>query len=341
MVNSKERVKNTLHLVLDDPVPTAFHNSAVVAEISGLSYDEFFRSGREMAKAHIRSQQRFGYDAIIVDSGTSCSAETLGCTAHYADKVYPVTKTPVLKRLEDIHSLSLPDPNTSYPACEMITCIQLLRENFGNEVAVIATGDQGPFTLAALLFGLDNWLLAVKIRQQEEILHQILDFCVRYTTSYALALHEAGADVVRFGDSFGGTQVVSPDMYYEWTYPYEKKLIDALKPNDFPTSIHICGNATPILEGMIATGANMIEVDELSDFQKACETCAGRVALLGPVSPANMVFNSPADVKAEAIRAIRIARQSGTALILGAGCSMAGDTPFENIDAVIEAARNF
>ena len=85
----------------------------------------------------------------------------------------------------------------------------------------------------------------------------------------------------------------------------------------------------------------MIEVDELTDFRKACETCAGRVALLGPVSPANMVFKTPAEVKSEAARALSIARRSGTALILGAGCSMAGDTPFENIDAVIEAARTF
>ncbi len=52
-----------------------------------------------------------------------------------------------------------------------------------------------------------------------------------------------------------------------------------------------------------------------------------------------MVFKTSVEVKEEARRAIFIACQAGTSLILGAGCSMAGDTPHENIDAVIEAAR--
>ena len=163
MSESKKRVLDTLQLIQTDTAPTAFHNSAVVAEISGLTYDQFFRNGLAMAEAHIEAFQRFGYEAIIVDSGTHCSAETLGCGAYYADKVYPVTTTPILKRLEDIRELKLPDPNVTFPASEMIACIRMLRQHLGDEVAIIATGDQGPFTLAALLYGLDNWLLAVTV----------------------------------------------------------------------------------------------------------------------------------------------------------------------------------
>ncbi len=334
-----QRVVAAVSLQEPDRIPTAFHNSAVVAEISGLPYDEFFRNGAVMAEAHVRARELFQYDGIIVDSGTHCSAETLGCGAHYSDKKYPLTTTPVLQRLEDIDRLEMPDPESTYPACEMIACIGLLRQRYPDEVALIATGDQGPFTLAALLFGMEKWLLAVKDQHQPEIMHKVLDYACRYTTIYARALRRAGADIVRFGDSFGGTQVVSPHTYYQWTYPYEKQLIQALQLDGFPTSIHICGDATPILEGMINTGVNMIEVDEKTDFKAACEACAGRVALLGPVSPAHMVFQSVQEVKEEALQAIEIARSARTSLVLGAGCSMAGDTPFANIDAVVEAAR--
>ena len=83
----------------------------------------------------------------------------------------------------------------------------------------------------------------------------------------------------------------------------------------------------------------MIEVDELSDFAQTCQACTGRASVLGPVSPSNMVFKGYDEVKAEASRAIKIAREAKTCLILGAGCSMAGNTPFASIDAVIDAAR--
>src|SRR4030067_602642 len=98
----RDRILATVNLQAPDRVPTAFHHAAVVAEISGLPYESFFKSGEAMAAAHIQARERFGYDGIIVDSGTHCSAETLGCGAVYSDKKYPVTSTPVLRRLEDI-----------------------------------------------------------------------------------------------------------------------------------------------------------------------------------------------------------------------------------------------
>jgi MtaA/CmuA family methyltransferase len=340
-LTARQRVLNTINGQAIDRVATAFHNSAVVAQLTGLPYDEFFRNGEAMANGHYLAFQLFQYDAIIVDSGTHCSAETLGCKTHYSADKYPLTTTPVLHQLEDIRSLPMPDPRVTYPACEMIECIRRLRSLCGEEAAVIATGDQGPFTLAALLLGMENWLLAVQDLIQPDLIHEVLNFACRYTISYALALRSAGADVVRFGDSFGGTELVSPRMYDQWTYPYERQLIQALKPHGFPTSIHICGNATPILERMIATGADMIEVDEKTNFEDACRVCSSHTALLGPVSPAHMVFRTADEVKEEARQAVETARQHGTFLLLGAGCSMAGDTPQASIRAVIEAAHEF
>jgi uroporphyrinogen-III decarboxylase len=90
---------------------------------------------------------------------------------------------------------------------------------------------------------------------------------------------------------------------------------------------------------MVGTGANMIEVDELSDFGQTCLACSGRASVLGLVSPSNMVFKGYKEINLEASRAIETARRAKTCLTLGAGCSMAGNTPFESIDAVIAAAR--
>ena len=51
----KKRLLAAVKLDFQEYVPTAFHNSAVVAELSGLPYHVYFRSGEAMAEAHIKS----------------------------------------------------------------------------------------------------------------------------------------------------------------------------------------------------------------------------------------------------------------------------------------------
>lgn len=62
------------------------------------------------------------------------------------------------------------------------------------------------------------------------------------------------------------------------------------------------------------------------------------MCILGPINTTVMHHGSPEDVKKLAFEAIEIAgKDSG--FILGPGCALAGDTPLENIEALIEAAR--
>ena len=78
MASSRRRVLDTLQFVQTRPVPTAFHNSAVVAEISGLPYEQFFRSGSAMARAHLQAQARFGYDDTLDAFGVHGAGGTIG-----------------------------------------------------------------------------------------------------------------------------------------------------------------------------------------------------------------------------------------------------------------------
>ena len=106
-------------------------------------------------------------------------------------------------------------------------------------------------------------------------------------------------------------------------------------------SYHICGNATPIIAGMVESGAQMLEVDQKAD-QLTCKTAAkGRATLVGPVDPSGVLAKgTPEEVTDKCREAIQTLGGGG-GFILGPGCAMPSTTPDENIDAMIEAARSF
>lgn len=106
-------------------------------------------------------------------------------------------------------------------------------------------------------------------------------------------------------------------------------------------SYHICGNATPIIAGMVESGAQMLEVDQKAD-QLTCKTAAkGRATLVGPVDPSGVLAKgTPEEVTDKCREAIQTLGGGG-GFILGPGYAMPSTTPDENIDAMIEAARSF
>lgn len=106
-------------------------------------------------------------------------------------------------------------------------------------------------------------------------------------------------------------------------------------------SYHICGNATPIIEDMVESGAQMLEVDQRAD-QLTCKTAAkGRATLVGPVDPSGVLARGTPEEVTDKCREPIQNLGGGGEFILGPGYAMPPTTPDENIDAMIEAARRF
>jgi uroporphyrinogen-III decarboxylase len=55
--------------------------------------------------------------------------------------------------------------------------------------------------------------------------------------------------------------VCSPGTYREYALPYERRLIRRLRAAGVPVALHICGDATRTADDMVATGADVLELD--------------------------------------------------------------------------------
>ena len=337
-----ERVMRTLALEIPDRVPVDLHNFLVTARrMQPASYADYFRDGEAMAEGQIESWRRFGHDVLIVENGTAALAAACGVEVTFMDESAPVAVEPVIRSLDEVGELDLPDPYRDPLLSELLKATRIVVEQIGDKAFIMGRADQGPFSLACELRGMDNFMMDLALEEQPEKIHRLLDFCRRVTTSYALAQMDQGAHCTSIGESPSGPDLISPALYRKYAYPHVKRLMDDLKAKNIPVAYHICGNATPIVADMVETGAAIVEIDQKADMRTCKAAAAGKTTLLGPVDPSGVLANGTPELVREKCReAIEILGPGG-GFILGPGCAMPGTTPDENIDVLVECAREY
>ena len=155
----------------------------------------------------------------------------------------------------------------------------------------------------------------------------MLEPCIAHASAYAIALAEAGADMLSTGDSPAG--MIGPDLYREFALPAERRVFETIHAScDVPASLHICGDARHILAAMATSGADVLEIDHLVSLADACRVVPADVALWGNLDPVGVLRSgTPEAVKAAAAKAVATVRSHGRMrFVLSTGCTLAADT---------------
>ena len=341
-MNSIERTLRTLTFQPVDRVPVDLHNFMVTPRFLGVTdYAEFFRDGEAMAEAQIKAWERYGHDVVMVENGTAALAEACGVQVEYLKDSAPVAKTPAISSLDEVDKLEVPDPYKDPLLSELLKTTRIVVEEIGDRVFVMGRADQGPFSLACEIRGMSAFLLDLALGKKLDKIHQLLDFCRSVSERYVIAQIEQGAHATSIGDSPSGPDVISPKYYREFAYPYVKDLVCNIKKKDIILAYHICGNSTPIIEDMVSTGSAILEIDQKADQQASKAAAAGKATLLGPIDPSEVMANGTPELVMEKCNEALENLSPGGGFILGPGCALPPNTPDENIDAMIEAAKKF
>ncbi len=340
--NSIERTLRTLNFQPVDRVPVDLHNFMLTPKYLGVTdFADFYRDGEAMAEGQIKAWKRFGHDVLLVENGTAALAEACGVQVIYQEDSAPVASQPAISNLDEVDKLRVPDPYKDPLLSELLKSTRMVVDEIGDQAFVIGRGDQGPFSLACEIRGMSEFLLDLAMGEELDKVHQLLEFCLDVSERYCLAQIEQGAHATSIGDSPSGPDVISPDYYRKFAYPYVEKLAQRLKKRDIILAYHICGNATPIISDMVRSGADIIEIDQKSDQVAVKDVAAGKATLLGPIDPsAVMAFGTPELVEEKCFEALDNLA-SGSGFILGPGCALPPTTPDENIDAMIESAKKY
>jgi uroporphyrinogen decarboxylase len=326
-LNSIERTLRTISFQPVDRVPVDLHNFMVIPRLLGVTnFADFYRDGEAMAEGQIKAWERFGHDVLLLENGTAALAEACGVQVTYMEASAPVASRPAIGSLDEIDKLKVPDPYTDPLLSELLKTTRIVVEEIGDQ---------------AFIRGLSEFLMDLAMGRDLEKVHRLLEFCTEVCEIYALAQIEQGAHATSIGDSPSGPDMVSPNTYREFAYPYVKRLAGSLKKKGVILAYHICGNATSIIEDMVRTGASILEIDQKSDQKKVKEAARGKTTLLGPIDPNAVMANGTPDLVAQKCEEALVNLSPGQGFILGPGCALPSTTPDENIDAMIEAAKRF
>lgn len=335
-MHSKQLVTDALRGLPVPRVPTGPLAVHYCAGLTGYSLRQYTTDARIMADCVIRYYERFKPDAIWLSADTWVSAEAMGVKVGATSDHQPFGALggPLITTTADIDRIPSPDVASQgrYPL--MLEALGRIVDALGKEVFIVACFDQYPFSLAAALMDINEIML--KLYDDPPFVQALLDRCAEYALAYGTALAKAGADMLSGGDSPAG--LVGPALYEEAILPAEQALLAKLKPAaGIPVSLHICGNSTPILPMMATSGADVLEIDHAVDLANACKIVGPDIALWGNLDPVSVLSRGTPDiVRQHAAQAITATRQAGhSRFVLSSGCTLAVETPAENIDALL------
>jgi uroporphyrinogen decarboxylase len=339
-MDSVERVRAAIELREPDRVPVDLHNFQPAAFASGIPMSQVFRDGELLAEAMLQAWREFHHDMILLENGTACNAQACGAAVHYRDDTAPVVGEPLLKSLDDVAALEVPDPYTTFPMCEILKATRILSREIGSRVWICARADQGPMDLAAELRGMSNFMMDIAAGESEELIHALLDYARRVATRYALALIECGGHSTSIGEPMAGPAMLSPRHYRRFPWIHEQRMVDELKRHGIILHLHICGDTAKITEDFIATGAQVLEIDHKTDAARLKNAALGKTCLLGNIDTNLLALGKPGEVE-DACRALIEVCQPGSGFILGPGCALPPNTPTDNIHALVESAKKY
>lgn len=342
-MTSLERCLTVLNGGVPDRVPVCLENFMHAAATAGYGVREYCLDGEKMAAAHIATWEKFRHDMIDLENGVTALAQAVGCHVDFYDEATspPWVSSPALKSIEQIDQLRTIDPYQDGTLPEMIKATRLISRELGRHVCLLSEADQGPFSLAAQIVDPQEFLVALVSPAKEALVHRLLEYACQQVLTYARALLEAGAHVTMMGESISGPDVCSPKVYRQFAFPYQKRVVDSLQAEGKRIGLHICGNATRIIQPMVETGAYFLQLDYKIDRAACKQAALGKTTLIGTVDPSGVLALGTTEDVTRAARSDIDHLAPGGGFILSPGCTLPYTTPDENVSALVQAAAEF
>jgi MtaA/CmuA family methyltransferase len=184
-------------------------------------------------------------------------------------------------------------------------------------------------------------MLDLADENQHELVHRLLEYSTSLTLQFVRLMSETGAHMTSNGDSTAGPELISPAMFRTFALPYEQKIVQCSHELGLPYVLHICGNASRIIDDMLETGSDGLELDYRTDAALACDKMKNRSVFVGNIDPSGVLaLGTPALVE-EKTRELLTIFADVPRFVLNAGCAIPPMTPPENLKAMIHAARSY
>ncbi len=334
-MNGRERILAHLEGCPVDRLPLMPITMMFAADQIGARYGDYARDHRVLAEAQLRTAERFDFDYVSVISDPAREAADCGARVEFFPDQPPalIESEARLADKTELARLRVPDPLGGGRMTDRVRGVALLRERVLGD-KLIEGWVEGPCAEAADLRGITSLML--DFFDDPQFVRDLFEFVVAMELRFARAQVEAGIDLMGVGDA--AASLVGPDIYEEFVWPYEKKLVDGLHALGTKVRLHICGDTRRILAGMGRLGCEIVDLDYPAPLSEARAVMGPAQVLLGNLHPVRILKEGTPGSVTTALAECH--RQAGCRYIVGAGCEIPRGTPAENVEAMSAYARS-
>ena len=167
-----------IHHQIPDRVPVIPQAHLWLTYHYGKTTADLLHDGSLIADLMYQGWHDFGWDGVIVGTDSVALAQAVGLAVGYTDLGPTPDPDGMLAYLGDVDNLEIPNIEKTRLE-EWVKATRILAGHIGKDVLIIARGDQGPFTLAGQLRGMEKFMIDIASGENENQLHKLLDFCTR------------------------------------------------------------------------------------------------------------------------------------------------------------------
>lgn len=295
------------------------------AKHAGVRYRDFCLSHTHKCIANIKCAADFHSDWVNTMSDAYAEAEAFGTKLHYPEDDLPMVQKYAISEISDIDRMNVLKPGDHSRMRERSAEIR--------EYSAVTAGKmficgwvEGP--LAEYCDIRDINLAMTDLYEHPEEVHKALDIITESAMAFITAQVREGAHCIGIGDSV--CSLISPELYEEFCLDREKALVGHIHVLGALAKIHICGNISAILPGVISTGTDIVDIDHRTGpVTEAAALLGDRQVFAGKSDPVSVLQDGDAQRIRES--AVAFFREAKGRAILSAGCEVTPGTTAENL----------
>jgi MtaA/CmuA family methyltransferase len=299
------------------------------ADQIGVPYGQYATDYRTLVEGQLFTAERFGFDHVSVISDPAREAADCGASVRYFDDQPPAMDEidALLADKTRLRVLKTPDPFMGRMN-DRVQAAALFREKVGGELA-IEGWVEGPCAEASDLRGINR--LMTDFFDDPAFVRDLFEFALELGLRFGKAKAEAGVDIIGVGDA--AASLVGPQIYEEFVFPYEKRLVDGLHALGVAVRLHICGNIQRILAPIAQLGCDTVDIDSMVSLAAARTVMGPSQVLSGNVNTVKILRDGAPDLVAATVR--QCWADAAPHYIIAAGCEVPRDTPLACVHALV------
>ncbi|HEO72581.1 MAG TPA: uroporphyrinogen decarboxylase, partial [Candidatus Hydrogenedentes bacterium] len=266
----------------------------------GVPYGDYAKDHRVLVDAQLRVAEAFDFDYVSCISDPTREATDCGAAIRFYPNQPPAVdeQNALLADKTVLVGLAQPDPLGGGRMHDRVKAAALFKERAGDDL-LVEGWVEGPCAEAADLRGINR--LMMDFFEDPGFVTDLFAFAIEMETRFAKAQLEAGCDIIGLGDA--AASLVGPQVYNEYVWPYEKRLIEAIHAAGGRVRLHICGNIRSILDGVGRLGCAIVDLDSMVPVAEARAAMGPEQVLLGNIDPVAVLRDGSPESVYDAIAA--------------------------------------